>query len=180
MLVLGVDPGSRRTGWGVIEGGGNRLRAAAFGVLAPPARADLPHRLQALAHKLGALIEEHRPEVVVIEEAFYHESVRSTLVLGHVRGALLVAALDRGLPVAEYSPREIKMSVAGHGGASKEQVAGMVRRLLGLRAEPPSDAADALAAAICHLHRARRAVPARALSAATKSLEALLATRGRR
>jgi len=180
MRVLGLDPGSRRTGWGVVEGTGSRLHCVAFGVITPPARQELPQRLHAIAREAGVRIEEHRPDAVAVEEAFYHESVRSTLVLGHVRGALLVAAVERGATIAEYSPREIKLSVVGHGNASKEQVAAMVRRLLGLRAEPPADAADALAAAICHLHRTRRAAPARALTAATRGLEALLAARGRR
>jgi crossover junction endodeoxyribonuclease RuvC len=175
-----LDPGSRRTGYGVVEGSGNRFHCVTHGHVAPPARLDLAHRLHAIATQAGALMEEHRPDCVVVEEAFYHESVRSTLVLGHVRGALLVAAVERGMPIAEYSPREIKMSVAGSGAASKEQVAAMVRRLLSLRALPQADAADALAAAICHLHRARRGEPARAMSAAARGLEALLANRGRR
>jgi len=114
-----------------------------------------------------------------VEEAFYHESVRSTLVLGHVRGALLVAAVSRGIPVAEYTPREIKMSVAGSGGATKDQVEFMVRRLLGLRGPLQADASDALAVALCHLHRVGRLAPRRALGAATRSLESLLARRGR-
>jgi crossover junction endodeoxyribonuclease RuvC len=119
-----------------------------------------------------------RPDCVAVEEAFYHESVRSTLVLGHVRGALLVAAVQRGLPVAEYSPREVKMSVAGSGAAAKEQVAFMVRRLLGVKGALPMDAADALAVALCHLHRERRLAPeARAMSAAAERLAALLARR---
>jgi crossover junction endodeoxyribonuclease RuvC len=116
----------------------------------------------------------------VVEEAFYHESVRSTLVLGHVRGALLVAAVERGIELAEYTPREIKLSVTGTGAASKGQVAFMVRRLVGLKGALQPDAADALAAAVCHLQRARRSEPARAMSAAAKSLEALLARRTRR
>src|SRR5260221_14781858 len=98
-------------------------------------------------------MEQHAPDAVVVEEAFYHESVRSTLVLGHVRGALLVAAVQRGLAVAEYSPREIKLSVAGSGAAAKVQVAFLVPRLVGLRAEVTADAADALGAAVCHRHR---------------------------
>ncbi|HEY6865778.1 MAG TPA: crossover junction endodeoxyribonuclease RuvC, partial [Candidatus Eisenbacteria bacterium] len=170
MRVLGLDPGSRRTGYGVIERSGNRFVCIAHGPIAPPARLDLPQRLHAIAARAGSLIEEHTPDAVVVEEAFYHESVRSTLVLGHVRGALLVAAVERGLPVAEYSPREIKLSVTGNGGASKDQVAYMVQRLLGLRAAPQGDAADALAAALCHLHRARRSEPARAASAAGQRL----------
>ncbi len=178
MRVLGLDPGSRRTGYGVIERSGNQYRCIAHGPIAPPARLDLPHRIHAIAMRAGELMELHAPDAVVVEEAFYHESVRSTLVLGHVRGALLVAAVERGLPIAEYSPREIKMSVTGNGGASKEQVAFMVQRLLGVRATLQADAADALAAALCHLHRARRSEPARAASAAGLKLAALLARRG--
>lgn len=180
MRVLGLDPGSRRTGWGVVDGEGNRLRDAGHGLIAPPARLDLAHRLHAIAERAGALMDEHRPDCVVVEEAFYHESVRSTLVLGHVRGALLVAAVGRGLALAEYSPREIKLSVTGRGGATKEQVGYMVRRLLGLRVEPAVDASDALAAAICHLHRARRPASAGAATAAARGLEALLARRAAR
>src|SRR5512145_707638 len=155
MRVLGLDPGSRRTGYGLVEKSGNRLRCDAHGVIVPGARKELPQRLHTLATRVGEIIDASRPDVVVVEQAFYHESARSTLVLGHVRGALLVAAVQRGLVVAEYSPREIKMSVAGNGGAAKEQVAFMVRRLLGLRGALSPDAADALATALCHLHRAR-------------------------
>lgn len=175
--VLGLDPGSRRTGFGVVERSGSQFRALAHGVLAPAARLDLPHRLHAIAAGARERIAEWQPDAVVVEEAFYHESVRSTLVLGHVRGALLVAAVEAGVPVAEYTPREIKLSVAGSGAASKEQVAYMVRRMLGVKGALPPDAADALAAALCHLHRVRLADPGRAVSAATRGLEALLARR---
>jgi crossover junction endodeoxyribonuclease RuvC len=177
MKVLGLDPGSRRTGFGVVERAGSRFTAVAHGVITPPARLDLPRRLHAIATRAGDLMAEHRPDTVVVEEAFYHESVRSTLVLGHVRGALLVVAVGHDIPIAEYSPREIKLGVTGTGAASKEQVAFMVRRLLGLRGALPPDASDALAAALCHLARSRRPEPARAMTAAARSLEALL--RGR-
>ncbi len=180
MRVLGLDPGSRRTGYGVVEREGNVLRALAHGVIAPSARLDLAHRLATIVARAGEIMDLHRPAAVVVEEAFYHESVRSTLVLGHVRGALLVAAVQRDIPLAEYSPREIKLSVTGTGAASKDQVAFMVRRLLGLRGALPPDAADALAGAICHLQRTRHAEPARAAAAAAKGLEALLARRARR
>jgi crossover junction endodeoxyribonuclease RuvC len=180
MRVLGLDPGSRRTGYGLVHKAGNRLQCLAHGTVAPGARLDLPRRLHDIASRIGALIEREGPDVVVIEEAFYHESARSTLVLGHVRGALIVAAVQRGLEVAEYSPREIKMSVTGTGAASKEQVAFMVRRLLDLRGALSPDAADALAGAVCHLQRARLSAPARAASAAAQRLEALLAGRGAR
>jgi crossover junction endodeoxyribonuclease RuvC len=180
MRVLGLDPGSRRTGFGLVERFGNSLRCVGHGTVAPAARLGLPARLHDIATRIGELMDRERPDAVVIEEAFYHESVRSTLVLGHVRGALLVAAVQRGLPVAEYSPREIKLSVAGSGAAAKEQVAFMVRRLLALRGTVAADAADALAAALCHLHRARISAPARAASVAAQRLEALLAGRASR
>ena len=180
MRVLGLDPGSRRTGYGVVERSGNRLTCVARGTIAPRARLDLPQRLHEIASRVGDMIEQSAPECVVVEKAFYHESVHSTLVLGHVRGALLVAAVARGVAVAEYSPREIKMSVVGNGGATKEQVAFMIRRLLGLRDTLPPDAADALAAAMCHLHRARLTAPARAASVAAERLAGLLARGGRR
>lgn len=180
MRVLGLDPGSRRTGFGVVERSGSALRCVTHGAIAPRPRLELPQRLHDIAVRVGEVIDEVRPECVVIEKAFYHESVHSTLVLGHVRGALLVAAVQRGVAIAEYSPREIKLSVVGNGGATKEQVALMVRRLLALRATPQSDAADALAAAVCHLHRARFTAPARAVSAAAERLAALLARGARR
>jgi len=180
MRVLGLDPGSRRTGYGLVERNGNRLRCLTHGTVAPGAKLGLPERLHAIASRIGEVMESTQPDAVVVEEAFYHESVRSILVLGHVRGALLVAAVQRGLAVAEYSPREIKLSVAGSGAAAKVQVAFMVRRLLDLRAEVTADASDALAAAVCHLHRVRVSAPARAASAAALRLEALLAAKGSR
>jgi len=175
---MGVDPGSRRTGYGVVEGEGNRFHAVAQGVVAAPAGKELAPRLLTIVQGVRKVMDETQPDAVVIEEAFYHESVRSTLVLGHVRGALLVAAVQRGLKIAEYSPREVKLSVAGSGAAAKEQVAFMVRRLLGVKGALPADAADALAVALCHLHRERHLLPAaRAMSAAAERLEALLARR---
>lgn len=181
MRVVGLDPGSRRTGFGVVEKHGNVFRCVCFGTAAPPARLGLPERLHQIARRIGEVLDEARPDAVAIEEAFYHESVRSTLVLGHVRGALLVAVVERGLAIAEYSPREIKMSVTGNGAASKEQVGFMVRRVLGLSGTVSPDGADALAAALCHQHRAGRATPARrAAGAAARGLEALLARQTRR
>ena len=180
MRVLGLDPGSRRTGFGLVERSGNRLHCILHGTVAPAARLGLASRLLDIATRVGEVMEQERPDAVVVEQAFYHESARSTLVLGHVRGALLVAAAQRGLPVAEYSPREIKLGVTGSGAAAKQQVAFMVRRLLDLRGSLSLDASDALAAALCHLQRARLSAPARAASAAAQRLEALLAGRGPR
>lgn len=186
MRVLGLDPGSRRTGYGVVEKRGNALACLAHGHIAPPPAHALPQRIHFIVERVAEIMDRCTPQWVVIEEAFHHRSVRSTLVLGHVRGALLVAALQRGLEVAEYSPRAIKLSVTGAGGAAKEQVAFMVRRLLALADTPQPDAADALAGALCHLHRtpaagAIHAVPgARGPSPAARRLEALLATRSAR
>ena len=177
MRVIGLDPGSRRTGFGVVEGEGNRFHCVKSGHVSVSAKLDLPHRLHTIVEKIGAILDEFAPDAVAVEEAFYHESVRSTLVLGHVRGALLVAAVSRGIAVAEYTPREIKMSVTGHGGATKDQVAFMVQRVLALRGPLSPDAADALATALCHHHRSRLKVPKRAVTAAARTLEALLARR---
>ena len=179
MRVMGLDPGSRRTGYGVVERSGNRFECIACGTITPRARLDLPQRLHEISSQVSTLIQQTRPDCVVVEKAFYHESVHSTLVLGHVRGALLVAAVAGGVPVAEYSPREIKMSVVGNGGATKDQVGFMIRRLLALRESLAPDAADALAAGLCHLHRARLAAPARAVSAAAERLAGLRARSGR-
>lgn len=179
MRVLGLDPGSRRTGFGVVERVGNRLRCIEHGCVAVPAGDPLPQRLHRIAREIGAVMDRVAPDAVAVEEAFYRENVRSALVLGHVRGALLVAAVERGLEVAEYSPREIKLSVSGNGGAAKEQVAYMVQRLLVLAELPGADAADALAGALCHLNRTRFSAP-RTLTPAGKRLQALLASKGAR
>jgi len=180
MRVLGLDPGSRRTGWGIIERRGNHYTAVAFGQASVAASLPLPNRLHALAERIGTIMDEHRPQCVAVEEAFYHESVRSTLVLGHVRGALLVAAIARGFEVAEYSPRAIKLAVVGSGAAAKEQVAFMVRRLLGIQAKLSSDASDGLAVALCHLNRAGRVTPVTAAPrSAPGPIHALLARKVR-
>ena len=175
MRVLGLDPGSRRTGYGVVEGAGNAFRCLGHGAITPGARLDLPRRLETIANRVDELITEFAPDQVSIEEVFYHESVRSRLVLGHVRGALMLTAARRGVGIVEYTPRTIKLSVVGNGGATKEQVQFMIRRLLKLPGTLQADAADALAAALCHLHRARLAAPQRAASAAASNLAALLA-----
>jgi len=179
MRVLGLDPGSRRTGFGVVERSGNRYRCLALGVATAPARMDLAHRLHAIATRAAEVMDEWKPDAVAVEEAFYHESVRSTLVLGHVRGALLVAAVARGIAVAEYTPRAIKLGVTGSGGATKVQVSHMIRHLLGVKGTVSADATDALAVAVCHLHRTRLTAPARPAGAVANRLEALLARKAR-
>lgn len=160
MRVLGLDPGSRRTGYGLVARQGGRIECVVHGTIRTSECASLAERLATIATAVAGLLDEHAPDAVVVEEAFYHRNVRSTLVLGHVRGALLVTAAQRGIAVAEYSPRTIKLGVTGWGAAPKEQVAAMVQRLLGLARRPEADAADALAGALCHLSRpaAARAV----------------------
>ncbi|HEX2483987.1 MAG TPA: crossover junction endodeoxyribonuclease RuvC [Myxococcota bacterium] len=154
MRILGIDPGSAITGYGVVEARGARLRCVAHGTLAPPRCAELPARLAALHAALQEVIGDHAPDGVVVEQVFVAASPRSALVLGQARGVALAAAAASGLPVYEYGPRTIKLAVAGSGVAAKAEVQRMVEALLALGARPVPDAADALAAAICHLRAA--------------------------
>jgi crossover junction endodeoxyribonuclease RuvC len=151
--ILGIDPGSQITGYGLIEAQPGRSRALLSGTLRPRRGLPLPDRLHAIYRDLTAIVAEHEPDVVAVETAFYHKSARSVLVLGHVRGVVLLAAREAGVTVQEYAPREIKMAVTGSGAATKDRVAFMVRAILNLPELPPADAADALAAALCHWHR---------------------------
>lgn len=153
--ILGIDPGSQATGYGLVSAHRKGSTCLAQGVLRPPRGAALPDRLHAIHQGIVALIEEHQPHHVAVETAFYHRHPRSAIVLGHVRGVILLAARQAELPLEEYAPREVKMAITGSGGAGKDRVAFMVRGLLALRETPASDAADALAVALCHLHRAR-------------------------
>jgi crossover junction endodeoxyribonuclease RuvC len=153
--VLGVDPGSETTGYGVVESDGRRLTLVEYAGIRAPARFTFAERLLIITQKLEEVIERLRPRVCAVEETFYAVNVKSALKLGHVRGAILVAAARAGLEVAEYSPLEIKSALVGYGRAEKHQVQEMVRMLLGLKEAPnPLDASDALAAAICHINTA--------------------------
>ena len=151
LRILGLDPGSRATGYGVLDREGDELRWVAHGVLRPRP-GTLASRLGALAGELSAVLEQHRPDVASVEDVFVSVSPRSALVLGQARGAALACLGAAGLPLAEYPPARIKQAVSGSGRAPKAQVQRMVRRLLELERLPPTDAADALAAAICHAH----------------------------
>ena len=152
--ILGVDPGLRRTGWGVIDVQGSRLAGVACGVIAPDSSAALSDRLRALDLGIEAVIAEHAPAEAAIEEAFMAANASSALKLGHARAASMLAAARAGLSVAEYAARLVKKSVVGTGGAEKAQVASMISILLpGMKAD--GDAADALAVAICHAHHRR-------------------------
>ena len=150
MRVLGVDPGSSATGFGLIEREGGQLRPLRHGVLRPPAGGDLSIRLEFLHRRLFEIATQEKPTVAVVERVFMASNARSALVLGQARGALLASLGSAGVRVVEVAAREAKQSVTGHGGADKNQVKAMVTRLLGLLSEPPSDAADALALALTH------------------------------
>ena len=158
MRVLGVDPGTAVTGYGVIEGGNGGGRGIGrlleCGVIRFPRDGSLPQRLAALHSHIAALITRHRPQALALENAFYQKNVRTTLVLGHARGVVLLAAAQAGLAIAEYPPATVKKTVAGAGGAPKAQVGAVVARLLQLAHAPtPADAADGVAVALTHLLR---------------------------
>jgi crossover junction endodeoxyribonuclease RuvC len=150
--ILGLDPGLRRTGWGVIVVEGARLSHVAHGVIAPDDKAPLAERLLALFEGVSALIAQHAPDEAAIEEIFVTANGASTLKLGHARAAAMLAAAHAGLPVGEYAARLVKKAIVGAGGADKTQVAYMVARLLPTARSPTADAADALAVAITHGH----------------------------
>ena len=164
-LLIGLDPGLRFTGWGVVESSGNRLRHVADGVIATDGDETVPNRLRALHDALMALLREHDPREAAVEETYVNRNGAATLKLGYARGVVLLAPALAGLTVAEYGAMEVKRAVVGTGAASKDQVAMMVRRLLPGATLKRADAADALAVAICHAHH--RASNAR-VAAATR------------
>lgn len=153
MRVLGIDPGLRTTGFGVIERSGGRLRYLSSGTVRSGA-GDLAARLKVLLEGLGEVIRRANPTEVAIEKVFVNVNAQSTLALGQARGTAICAAVLAGLPVAEYTALQVKQAVVGNGHASKGQVQHMVKRLLALPGDPSPDAADALACAICHAHGA--------------------------
>ena len=155
MRIFGIDPGSERTGYGCVETDGRRHQLVACGAIAALAADSFPERLARIHRELSTLLEAHRPDCVAIENLFFATNVRSALKLGHARGVAMLAAVEAGCPVVEYTPAEIKRAVVGYGRAEKHQVQQMIKLLLGLRVAPsPHDAADALAVAICHVHLA--------------------------
>ena len=156
MLVLGIDPGTAITGYGLVREDDEGLALVECGVITTPADQPLPQRLQTIYRGLAAIIGQHRPDQVAVEELFFSRNVRTALSVGHARGVALLALADAGLPIFEYKPLEVKQAIAGYGGADKQQVQEMVRMLLRLNHVPqPDDAADAIAVAVCHIHSAR-------------------------
>lgn len=149
--ILGIDPGLRITGFGVVEKTGTHLRYVASGVIKVP-EADLPTRLKSILEHVGEVVRQYRPDQAAIEKVFVNVNPHSTLLLGQARGAAICALVAADLPVAEYTALQVKQAVVGYGKANKDQVQHMVSRLLALPAEPSRDAADALACALCHAH----------------------------
>lgn len=150
MRVIGIDPGLAAMGWAIVETAGSSLHPVAYGCVTT-APGSLPQRLFDVAAELRSLIEKHRPEEAAVEELFFAKESKSAAGVAHARGAILLTLKSMGLPVHEYNPRTVKMSLTGYGGADKSQMQNMVQRLLGLASRPrPDDTADALAVALCH------------------------------
>jgi crossover junction endodeoxyribonuclease RuvC len=157
MLILGIDPGTATTGYGLVtETSDGGMIVVDYGVIKTPAKLCMPDRLVLLYHRLQEIILLHRPQGGAVEKLFFASNVTTAISVGQARGVALLALAEAGLAVAEYTPMEVKQAVAGYGGADKNQVQQMVKALLGLPEIPkPDDAADALAIAICHLNTAR-------------------------
>lgn len=154
MRILGIDPGSRHTGWGIVERRGSSLRLLRCGTLSLSDKMPLAERLASIHQDLAAIVDADRPDAVSVETVFHGTNARTALVLGQARGAALAAVGSDTRPVHEYAAGEIKRAVTGNGRAGKEQVSRMVGILLGVSSPGDEHACDALAAAICHLHRA--------------------------
>ena len=157
MRVLGIDCGSERTGWGIVESDGRRHQVVGHGVISAAQRDPLPTRLASIARGVREVINGHAPQAAAVEEVFYAQNVKTALKLAHVRGVVLLAIAEAGVKLGEYSPLEVKMSVVGYGRAEKHQVQLMVRTLTGTGVHS-EDAADAIAVAICHATHAYQGV----------------------
>jgi crossover junction endodeoxyribonuclease RuvC len=155
MLVLGIDPGTANTGFGLVHSAGTRLQLLGHGVIATRPGVPLERRLADIHARVGELLDEHRPQSLAVEDLYFGVNARSAFAVGQARGVILLAAGQRSIPSRSYTPQQVKAAVCGHGRADKAQVGRMVARLLGLAAPPtPDHAADALAVAICDLNRA--------------------------
>lgn len=153
MRVLGIDPSSQATGYGIIESGDGGYCVLAYGAVKPPRKSSLPEKLLVIRTGIAALISRHRPDEIAVENPFFAKNIRTAITLGQVRGAVLVSVAEAGRPLFEYSPLEIKKAVTGYGQAEKGQVGIMIRTLLGIDDEKmEGDAADALACAFCHIN----------------------------
>jgi len=155
MIVLGIDPGTADTGYGLVQSAGSRLRALADGVIQTAAGVPLERRLAEIHQRVGELLDRHQADAVAIEQLYFGANARTAFAVGQARGVVLLAAGQRGIPARSYTPQQVKGAVCGHGRAGKDQVARMVERLLGMSRPPVAEhSADALAVAICDLNRA--------------------------
>jgi crossover junction endodeoxyribonuclease RuvC len=156
MLVLGIDPGTATTGYGLVCDVDDGPSLLTYGVILTPPGAPMPQRLLTIYRELKQLIALHRPDTAAVEKLFFQRNVSTAMTVGQARGVALLALAEAGISIGEYNPRDVKQAVAGYGAADKPQMQGMVRAILNLAEVPrPDDAADALAVAICHLHSAR-------------------------
>jgi len=155
MLVLGVDPGSRVTGFGLVEKKDHDVICVHCGLIRPPDKAPFYQRIYQIFESMVEIMGQYHPREMAIEDLFYAKNIQSSLKLGHARGAVLIAAVKCNIPIFEYSPLEIKKSVVGYGRADKQQVRSMIQVMLRIREELPLDTSDALAAAICHINWSR-------------------------
>ncbi len=153
MIILGIDPGTAITGFGLIAKQGNHLKRIAFGVIRTNPEIGMALRLKQIHQELRVIIEHYRPDVMAVEQLFFNKNVRTALAVGQARGVILLTGAEAGLEIIEYTPLQVKTAVVGYGRAEKAQIQEMVRMLLCLSEIPkPDDAADALAIAICHAH----------------------------
>jgi crossover junction endodeoxyribonuclease RuvC len=156
LRILGIDPGLSTTGYGIIEKKGNELELITYGGIRKSPKADFTTNLLAIYQKIHQIVNEFQPQACAVENIFYHQNKKTAIIMGHVRGVAMLAAAQNQLPVFEYSPKEVKLSIVGLGAASKPQVQAMVKNILHMTVIPdPEDAADALAVAICHYHRSK-------------------------
>jgi crossover junction endodeoxyribonuclease RuvC len=157
MVVIGIDPGTARTGFGLVrEAAPNQVVLVHYGVISTPAKSPLSARLVAIHEELQAILDEHSPESAAVEKLYFQKNVSTAMSVGQARGVILLALAQYGLEVEEYSPQDVKIALTGYGGAEKQQMQKMVQTLLNMDSQPsPDDAADALAVAICHLHTMR-------------------------
>ena len=157
MNILGIDPGLTQTGYGIIQVTGTQTTMVDYGIIKPNAKESLPQRLITIFNDVAEIIEKYTPSVMAIEDIFYGKNIRSTLMLGHARGAALLAAAQQKIPIYEYSPRKVNQALTGNGNAHKQQVQFMVKSVLQLADIPqPQDASDALALCLCHTQQFRQ------------------------
>ena len=156
MRILGVDPGISITGFSIIESKRNQLSLSAYGTVKPNQKDSLPKRLNYLFEEMNKILDKFNPDILSVEDAFYSKNVKSAMVLGQARGAVILAAAQANIPIFEFAPRKVKMSVCGNGAASKEQVAYMVTKILKLKVKPKSlDVSDAMAVGLCYINQSR-------------------------